>query len=173
MRVKFLSLVTSSAFLLFTAVLCNAQGPNQNASITLQKVSPSSEGLKATVVLTHAKVMWLKIYTQDPSSGDYVVPFLPWTNIPIPGAQLDTANSSATDITIPVVTPDSSKSYQIRLYVASNVDANGGSSSYVASDALRFNGFSPPQITKSFGLKIDQSALTVSAKTDIVANLKA
>jgi hypothetical protein len=136
-------------------------------------VTPSPAGLKATVALTHAKVMWVKVSGQDAGTGDFTVPFLPWTNIPLAGAQLDTANSSESEITIPVIAPDPSKHYQIRIYVASNVDANGASSSYATSDALQFTGFSVPQITKSFDLKIDQSTLTVSAKTDIVANLTA
>jgi hypothetical protein len=153
---------------------CPAQNQAQTvptATLELRKAVASSAGIRATVSLTHAKVLFLKIEAQNSGTGNYDQPYIPWMFVPLPSVLQDTPNPVVEDILIPVVIPgDTSKHFQMFLYTSAAVDANGASSVYTVSSPYPLDGYSPA-LTKAFTLKFNQQTLTVSAQTAAIVNM--
>jgi hypothetical protein len=157
-----------------------------SATIDIRDAKATSEGIQATVILSHADVYYAEVQLLDNDTGEWG-PYVTTLAQPVPGPLANTNTNKSGTLTIPILTPGgSTEKYRLTLYVSTRTEAGPNThrgfftntqTAFTSSTPLRFDGLSltqPPvsQLTP-ISLKFNSDKLTVAAKTGEVASLSA
>lgn len=139
---------------------------------TLLGATAGVQGLVISLQLTDVGFLGAEIYKQNKSTGGFVS-FIDGTFIPVPSDYRNTSTSVGGQVTFPVLVPDQTAVYRVRLMAKT---ADDPKENYIFSNPILFSGYDPNPLKPPLiplALQFASDKLTISAKTDNKVKLTA